>query len=145
MVDFPVVGKKIGPQLAVGTGLDIVDGELINTGVDVAAKWPVSIDFGQPATAYTATVSFPISGTFAANLPFSIYCPVNPTSTMSITWKKWISGALTTVGTLSVSTAGAITGVANSSITVAAGDAFTFDVPADATAVLGISFEGTKI
>ena len=114
-------------------------------GAGVASYWPVAVDFGQPSGAYTATVSFSIAGTFAANLPFYIFCTTNPTSTMSIVWKKRISGSVTTVGTLSVSTSGVITGVANSLITVAADDAFTFDVPADATAVLGISFAGTKI
>lgn len=109
-----------------------------------ASKWPISVDFGQPSGAYTATVSFPIAGTFAASLPFQIFCTTNPTATMSIVWKKRISGSTTTVGSLSVSTSGVLTGVANTAITVAAGDAFTFDVPSDATAVLGISFEGTK-
>jgi hypothetical protein len=110
-----------------------------------ASSWPVSVDFGQPSAAYTATVSFPIAGTFAASLPFKIFCTTNPTSTMAIVWKKRISGSTSTVGSLSVSTSGVITGVANTAITVAAGDAFTFDVPSDATAVLGISFAGTKI
>jgi len=136
----------LGPSGSTGavgaTGAAGPTGPTGSTGV--GAYWPVSVDFGQPSSAYTATVSFSISGTFAANLPFSIWCPVNPTSTMSVVWKQRVGGSTTTVGTLSISTAGAITGVANSLITVAAGDAFFFEVPADATAVVGISFTGTK-
>jgi hypothetical protein len=141
---LPPSGAKIGPQTEVGSGLSLSGQVLSASGGGVSTEWPVSVDFGQPASAYTATVSFPIAGTFAANLPFQIWASTNPTSTMSVVWKQRVSGSTTTVGTLSISTAGAITGVANSLITVAAGDAFTFDVPADATAVLGISFAGTK-
>ncbi len=137
---FPAVDPSLSPTSAQNIR---VAGSAIAK-ASVANLWPVSVDFGQPASAYTATVSFPIAGTFAASLPFKIFCTTNPASTMTIPWKKRISGVTTTVGSLSVSTAGAITGVANAAITVAAGDAFTFDVPADASAVLGISFAGVK-
>ena len=144
-MSLPPSGQKIGPQTEVGSGLSLSGQVLSASGGGVSTEWPVSVDLGQPASAYTATVSFPIAGTFPANMDFGCCADVNPTSTMSIVWRQRISGVTTTVGTLSISTSGVITGVANSLITVAADDAFLFDVPADATFVGGISFAGTKI
>ena len=66
---------------------------------------------GQPPNAYVVQlIAFPIGVTFPANFANSVgFCGTNPTATATYTLKKNHSGAVTTVGTVVVSTGGAFT------------------------------------
>lgn len=107
---------------------------------------PLQIDLGQPAVAFKVVIPFAVAETVPANLVWMVTCSVNPGADMTIVWKKKISGSITTIGNIVIASSNCgVTNPGNTTFNlVAAGDGMILEVPADASAILGISAVLTK-
>jgi hypothetical protein len=144
----PIGTWAAGAVSSLGGGLLLTAGVL---DIEAAAKirsLPFTI-VGQPTNAQQMNVTMTQAGTLLADggAP-QAYIPVNPTATQTLTLKTIHSGVITTQGTVSISTSGAVTWPTFAAVSMVAGDTVQLlnQATADATfanACLSIQFQVT--